>query len=228
MTRVTYPEPDDLTTVALLVDGQLKPVWRFDAEAAAWPEAELFQHWFHDPNADPQTWEQITTDATMMYGLVPVTHDGDLHPGPDVADHFELTYGTHLPLHRTLLQSMPEHWQRQLVALLRDYDDAFQHVKKAPCYQVTPAEQRELWELDALDLAAAGVTAHREDPEGDDHGDGDGTVTYYDAAGTELEPRARVYVPLPDGDPVPHYNGGRTRVEPQLRRPARPAGDPGD
>lgn len=87
----------------------------------------------------------------------------------DIHTYMGLSYASYLVFPRTLLQSMPEEWQQQFVALLEAADDAFEHVPQAEAYE---------------------VTAGRYEEDGDDY----------------------VFVPGPD--PVPHYNRGRTHIEP--------------
>jgi hypothetical protein len=49
---------------------------------------------------------------------------------------FGLTYGTHLVLPRSVLQSMPVEWQREFVKLMHEYADATAELD-IPNYQVT-------------------------------------------------------------------------------------------
>lgn len=55
----------------------------------------------------------------------------------DVADdqaihsYFSLSYDSHLVRSRSMLQSMPPEWQRKFVALLREFDDAFEEYQPA-------------------------------------------------------------------------------------------------
>lgn len=78
--------------------------------------------------------------------------------------YFGLTYANYLVLHRSFLQSMPDEWQTQFVRMLRQLDDAFQHVDKPDMFRVHATT----W---------AGRYAK---------------------------------------DPVPHYNRGRTFIEPRM------------
>jgi hypothetical protein len=57
-----------------------------------------------------------------------------------VHDWFSLTYASYLVLPRVLLQSMPVHWQRRFVKMLKDLDNSFSHVKRAPSYWVRACE----------------------------------------------------------------------------------------
>ncbi|MGC4923803.1 hypothetical protein ACLQ17_25730 [Streptomyces sp. DT197] len=135
--------------------------------------------------------------------------------------HFGLSYANYLVLHRTLLQSMSAEWQQQFVALLRQFDEAFAHVPQAEAYEVTAAREREVRDLDDHEARLLGITVDprrgKEPPEWmppenrtewrDAHRD-----PAYSRHGQELDPNERVM--LPTADPVPHYNRGRTHIEP--------------
>lgn len=143
--------------------------------------------------------------------------------------HFSLSYANYLVLPRTLLQSMPDEWQARFVGLLDELDDAFQHVPQADAYEVTAGSEHEVFELDEAERKLLGITAdwyQGEKPPPDlpaddlaeweaEHENPDGPK-YYDREGQELSGSELVLVPSPD--PVPHYNRGRTRIEPQLHR----------
>jgi hypothetical protein len=132
--------------------------------------------------------------------------DGPVH------QHFGLTYANYLVWPRTLMQSMPEAWQKRFVALAADFDTAFQHVEQAETYQVTAATECEYGDLSDEDMRALGVTRlaeHAGEEEGDDLPD-----RYYDRDGNEYESWERLLVPRPGGDPVPHYSRGRTYIQP--------------
>jgi hypothetical protein len=135
---------------------------------------------------------------------------------PDIHTWFGLTYSNYLVLPRTLLQSMPDAWQRRFTGLLGEIGDAFAEVPQAQAYKVEAAEEHEVSDLTPEQLAAAGITV------------GDGPCdfnhdhrfkvdclparTYTDASGRQMEPWERVLIPVPD--PVPAYNRGRTRITP--------------
>ncbi|MGW4803045.1 hypothetical protein [Kitasatospora sp. NPDC004272] len=148
-----------------------------------------------------------------------------LHPtdGP-IQDHFGLSYANYLVLPRTLLQSMPIEWQQRFVDCLGELDAAFQHVPQAEAYEVTPGTQHLANELSDADLRAAGYSvdwyggqtppagmageeldAWQAEHERDE-------PVYYDRNFNEVDRETRVLVPGPD--PVPHYNRGRTYIEP--------------
>jgi hypothetical protein len=129
-------------------------------------------------------------------------------PAKRIHDHMGLSYANYLVLPRTLLQSMPEEWQGQFVALLERFDDAFGHVPQAEAYIVQAAEEKVAYDLDVTERAAARVSA--------DSDEDDTTYTHTSLIGemTTLGPDDRALVPTVD--PVPHYNRGRTRVEPRI------------
>lgn len=49
---------------------------------------------------------------------------------------FGLTYSNYLVLQRSIMQSMPVEWQRQMVALLRQADDRFGQLQICPSFLV--------------------------------------------------------------------------------------------
>lgn len=143
------------------------------------------------------------------------------HADQCIGEYFGLAYVNYLVLPRTLLQSMPDDWQHQLTALLRQLDDAFDHVPKADRYIVRPAEEHEVGSLTPAQMAATGITseegpcrkAHDHDT---DHGTCQpGDAVYTDASGREMPGWERVLVPL-GRDPVPPYDRGRAYIEPGL------------
>ena len=141
-----------------------------------------------------------------------------------VHEWFELTYSNYLVLPRTLLQSMPVDWQQRMVASLDELRAAFEHIPQAEGYKVEAATSHEVSDLDGPQLAQLGITEDwyrgETPPDGLDadmlkeweaaHEDPDGPVYYRDGqevAGDE-------WVQLPAADPVPHYNRGRTYIQP--------------
>lgn len=151
--------------------------------------------------------------------------------------HFGLSYANYLVLPRTLLQSMPDAWQTEFVALLDQLAEAFAHVPQAEAYKVEAATQHIINEMTESQLAQAGIEADwygGETPPKELTGveldewraqyEQDAPEYYRD--GEELDPHSRVMLPAPD--PVPHYNRGRTRIEPRLHRCGNCEGvDPG-
>lgn len=142
-----------------------------------------------------------------VYGPAPQPHPAD---AKDVHTWFGLTYSNYLVLHRTLLQSMPKAWQHQFTELLDELRDAFAHVDQAQGYQVLPERECTYSDLTAEDMTRFGITCSDDDPEFPD----DKATVYWDAAGDEHEPDDTLSLPVGD-DPVPHYNRGRTRIEPR-------------
>jgi hypothetical protein len=155
----------------------------------------------------------------------------ELHPtdGP-IQDWFELSYTNYQVIPRTLMQSMPIEWQERMVACLEELGAAYQHLEHAQVYKVEAATEDIVGEMTKAELEQAGITedwyggkeppagagetelaewqAEHEQPE----------PTYSDADGNELDPSSRVLIPV--ADPVPHYNRGRTYLEPRLSEPA--------
>ena len=60
---------------------------------------------------------------------------------PDVHTMFGLTYANYLVLNRTLLQSMPDRWQRQFCGLIHELDLSFDHIPKAARFAVSPRDE---------------------------------------------------------------------------------------
>lgn len=149
------------------------------------------------------------------------THPTD---GP-VHTWFSLTYSNYLVLPRTLMQSMPIEWQERMVACLNEMGEAFDHIEQAKGYKVEAATEREVCDLSDDEMAQLGITvdwyrgetppeglsqqdmveweAENEDPEG----------PVYRRDGEEIDSFERFLFPAED--PVPHYNRGRTYIEPR-------------
>jgi len=124
--------------------------------------------------------------------------------------HFGLSYANYLVIPRTLLQSMPDEWQTPFVALLKVLEDAFTHVPQADVYDVTAGKEDLLRDMTETELFQAGVEVS-----GDDElGHGPDTVYRRISDGEELDGDS--YGFRPGKDPVPHYNRGRTCIEPRL------------
>lgn len=141
--------------------------------------------------------------------------------------HFGLSYANYLVLPRTFLQSMPDEWQTQFVALLDQLETAFRHVPQAERYRVEAATEHIVWEMTEAELAEAGIEAdwyrgetppkeltEAELAEWRAQYEQDRPEYYRIGDGEEIDPHTRVLLPAPD--PVPHYNRGRTRIEPRL------------
>ncbi|MDX3531190.1 hypothetical protein P1P75_33500 [Streptomyces sp. ID05-39B] len=127
-----------------------------------------------------------------------------------VHKHFGLSYANYLVIPRTLPQSAPQAWQARFVALLSQLETLFSHVPQAAAYDVTAGTSMLLDDMTDSQLHAAGI-----DVQGDDE-DGPGAETRYHrrSDGAELCRNDSGF--LPGKDPVPHYNRGRTRIEPRL------------
>lgn len=124
--------------------------------------------------------------------------------------HFGLSYANYLVIPRTLLQSMPDGWQARFVALLNELESAFAHVPQADVYDVTAGKEDLLRDMTETELFQAGVEVTGDD----DLGHGPNTKYHRILGGEELDGDS--YGFRPGKDPVPHYNRGRTRIEPRL------------
>ncbi|WP_329376155.1 hypothetical protein [Streptomyces sp. NBC_01483] len=124
--------------------------------------------------------------------------------------HFGLSYANYLVIPRTLLQSMPQEWQHQFVALLKVLEEAFAHVPQADVYDVTAGTENLLRDMTESQLYAACVEVTGDD----EMGHGPNTAYRRLSDGEELDGDS--YGFMPGEDPVPHYNRGRTRIEPRL------------
>ncbi|WP_225825645.1 hypothetical protein [Streptomyces naphthomycinicus] len=148
--------------------------------------------------------------------------DGPIH------EWFSLSYSNHLVLPRTLLQSMPIEFQERMVACLTELHAAFEHVPQAEVYEVHAATEHIISEMGSDLLEEAGITEDwYDEPVPEDLSPFDlaewkaehekGEPTYYDRDGNEVDPHSRVLLPAPD--PVPHYNRGRTYIQPRSAGP---------
>lgn len=133
---------------------------------------------------------------------------------------FGLSYCSHVVLPRVLLQSMPDEWQERFVILMRELEAAFGHVRQPSSYKVEAAEERELSGLSAAQLTAQGITRREipcssaHDHEKDGGWDCDDGVLYDSDEREGMTGDEMVLVPV--ADPLPHYDRGRARVEPDL------------
>ncbi|MCI3153202.1 hypothetical protein ELQ39_15825 [Streptomyces sp. GB4-14] len=156
-----------------------------------------------------------------------MTTTPDTHPtnGP-IHTWFGLSYTNYQVLHRTLMQSMPLDWQQRMVACLEELAAAYEHIEQPEVFDVQAATEHIVNEMTDAELKQAGITDDwygEEIPTGlspDDLAEWKAdherdAPTYYDRDGNEVDPHSRVL--LPASDPVPHYNRGRTYIEP--RRP---------
>lgn len=143
---------------------------------------------------DPDT--QYTTHTPDG---VQISRDGAIH------EYFSLSYANYLLLERTLLQSMPLKWQRHFVDLLQVFNEAFNHLQRAPGWKIEPVIWKTPEDFDRKELKKHGLTAQKTM----------GKTLYFDADGNEYESWESC-VPIPTEDPIPHYNRGRTFIAPQL------------
>lgn len=138
-------------------------------------------------------------DTTLAPDEIHARTDGPVHTW------FGLTYSNYLVLPRALMQSMPVDWQERIVGCLEELDAAFDHVERAPGYEVHACRWLAPVDMDDRAMLLAGVTC-------DDAGESD-RPAYYDRDGNELDPEIG-RVPVRCAEPVPHYNRGRTFIEP--------------
>lgn len=143
----------------------------------------------------------------------------------DIHTHFSFSYANYLVLPRTLLQSMPSEWQHQFVDLLEQMDTAFAHQEQAEAYEVTAGTEHIVGEMTDLQRRMARISVDLyggEEPPADLVGEDlrewqekhEAAEPSYSRDGMELDACERVLIPTID--PVPHYNRGRTRVEPRV------------
>jgi hypothetical protein len=135
--------------------------------------------------------------------------DGPIH------GYFGLTYANYQVLHRTLMQSMPLDWQERMVACLGELEVAYAHIDTPEAFIVEPAVESSYGDLTDAQMVGLGVT-RPDSPDGDDE-DGDLPDVWYDRDGVDHQADDRVLVPV-GIDPVPHYNRGRTYIEPVVAK----------
>lgn len=126
----------------------------------------------------------------------------------DIHEWFGLSYSNYLVLPRALLQSMPLEWQHRFTALLTEMGGAFAHVEQAEAFIVTAARETTYGSLSMSERHRLGVTPGSMAP-------GRGADVFYDRDSVEHPGGDPVLAPLPGGDPVPHYDRGRTHIEPR-------------
>ncbi|MEV1013888.1 hypothetical protein AB0I89_24345 [Micromonospora sp. NPDC049801] len=149
------------------------------------------------------------TDQQTTTSISPEEQNARLN-GP-VHGWFELTYSNYLVLNRSLMQSMPVDWQERMVACLNEIHTAYNHLDHPEVYDVTAAVECTYSDLSVDDMRELGIT-QPDAPAGDF--DDSWEDRYYDKAGNGHSGGERVLVPRRGGDPIPHYNRGRTFVEP--------------
>lgn len=131
----------------------------------------------------------------------------------DIHTWFSLTYANYLVLPRSVLQSMPEEWQHRFTAIMDEAQAAFSHLDW-PAYNVRvlkrepevispecPECEGEGWLEQGGRECQACPSCKGSGTEGDQRYETADEVGYRD-------------------DPIPHYDRGRTRLEPKgARRP---------
>lgn len=168
--------------------------------------------------------EEQMVDAQMVHEPMAEELDEDgLDQDPmDIHTYFGLSYANYLVRPRALLQSMPEGWQQQFVALLRQMDGHFADVG-LPDYRVETGRWAYVYELDDATRGRLGITdgadeaiaaLSEDDPEHDARVEAAlEESVFYDADGNELDRQCgQVFVPGPN--PIPPYDRGRTFVRP--------------
>lgn len=126
---------------------------------------------------------------------------------------FGLTYSNYLVLPRALMQSMPVDWQQRMVACLDEIRDAYNHLNHPDAYEVTASVECTYSDLNESDMQELGITGPTAPADGEDS---DEDRYYYDKRGDQHYAWERVLVPRLGGDPIPHYNRGRTFVPPVI------------
>lgn len=156
-------------------------------------------------------------------------HVTDTKPGDQVHAWFGLTYSNYLVLNRSHLQSMPAEFQERLVGCLNELRAAYAHTEQAEGFKVEAAVSREIGELTEAERADLGITEDWYDgktppaglPEEDLNewqAEHEADSPRYFRDGSEVDGDDEVLIPVPD--PVPHYQRGRTYIEPRLNAPA--------
>lgn len=142
-----------------------------------------------------------------------VTPEGDpLTPAADpdaVHTWFSLSYSNYLVLPRTLMQSMPGEWQSSMVKLLDEMNAAFAHIKHPEDYHVQTGTWGYPNEQTDEQLKESGWSRSTRDE------DEDSESVYFDPHGQEHDGHSATFF-IASEDPIPHYNRGRTRVEPRI------------
>jgi hypothetical protein len=125
--------------------------------------------------------------------------------GEPIHAWFRSHHANYLVLPRSVLQSMPVEWQRGFVRHLEELHEAFGHLDFGPTYhvEVLAREPEHLREEDCTTCEGNGEGA---DGEPCPDCDGDGVV---ETDRWETPEECGVIT-----DPIPHYNRGRTRLEP--------------
>lgn len=140
---------------------------------------------------------------------------GDLatrEPQPlDVHTWFSLTYANYLVVPRSVLQSMPEDWQHRFTALLGEMSTAFGQLDW-PAYDVRVLKREREEITPYIECDQCGGTGTGTD------GDEEVDCPMCEGEGETEDPEGPRYeTPEEVGfrdDPIPHYNRGRTKLDP--------------
>ncbi|MGW6638511.1 hypothetical protein [Streptomyces cyaneofuscatus] len=146
-------------------------------------------------------------------------------PGDQIHKWFSLSYSNYLVLHRSHLQSMPAEFQQRLVDCLNELRAAYAHTEQPEGFKVEAAISREIGELTEAELADLGITEDWYDGKTPPGGLSEEDLNEWRAAneadspryfrdGSEVDGDDQILIPVPD--PVPHYQRGRTYIEPRL------------
>jgi hypothetical protein len=149
------------------------------------------------------------------------------HTNGPVHYYFELSYSTHDVRNRSLLQSMDTDWQERWVALMRELDAAYAHLPNDQ-YQIIPCRWTQVGDLTDEQRKEHGITSTLDNfpdmPEDPTPEEFDAHEAAYDKAcdaeifhdrdGNEIDTEQRIAIPVPEK--TPHYQRGRTYIEPRL------------
>lgn len=132
-----------------------------------------------------------------------------------IHDWFGLSYAAYLVINRSVLQSMPLDWQERFVGCLRELHESFGNLED-PSYNVQCLRREQELIFVPEPCWKCGGEGVLLEPCGDvdiaeecDECDGSGGVA--DTGEHRYETPEEVGFRL---DPIPHYNRGRTRIEP--------------
>jgi hypothetical protein len=205
-------------------------LYRIGAYAPGDPRSQLrtaLRGWLKDRPAESGLWASWeATDETGVTGGE-IWHLPAPAPEPAIPCLFErdyvhtwfsLTYASYAVFPRTLLQSMPPAWQAQFVYLVTQLEAAFSALPRVPGYHVEVGEWHAVEDLSAAQLEAlrwrtlwpaedGEAAAPEYDPDGDE-------VQYLDPDGDSQPGHTSVFIP--QEDPIPAYNRGRTKIAPDL------------
>lgn len=132
--------------------------------------------------------------------------------GPEIHDYFGLSYANYLVLNRTVLQSMPEQWQKDFVQMLAELNKEVGYAMALhPSIMVRILKREPERLYDEWDKCESCKGTGEDDSEFGI----DGVCAECDGAGKVEVESDRFEEPEDVGymeDPVPHYSRGRTRI----------------